>query len=146
MTSGGYGSHLSTQLCLTLATAKMMSEAAEAEAARNGWSVVIAIMDAGGHLIHLAKMDGTQYASVEVAQQKGRTAVSFKRPTKALEQVVSGGRMVMLKLPGATPIEGGLPIVVDGQVIGAVGVSGVQSHEDAQIAQAGIDALLKALG
>lgn len=126
---------------LTLEDAKRIAAAAEAEAVKNGWNVVIAILDDGGNLIYLQRMDGTQIGSIVVAQEKGRTAVAFKRPSKAFEDVVVGGRQVMLAMPGATPIEGGLPLVYEGEVVGAIGVSGVQSSQDGIIAKAGADAL-----
>ncbi len=132
---------LATKRALTLEVAKEMSAAAEAEAVRNNWNVVIAIVDDGGRLMHLVRRDGTQYGSIEVAQDKARTAIAFRRPTKAFEDVVAGGRNAILGLGGATPIEGGLPIVVDGEMIGAIGVSGVTSSQDAQVAKAGVDAL-----
>jgi uncharacterized protein GlcG (DUF336 family) len=132
---------LATKHALTLEIAKELSAAAEAEAIRNNWNVVIAIVDDGGRLMHLVRRDGTQYASSEVAQDKARTAIAFRRPTKAFEEAVAGGRNALLGLNGATPIEGGLPIVVDGEMLGAIGVSGVQSSQDAQVAQAGLDAL-----
>jgi uncharacterized protein GlcG (DUF336 family) len=128
---------------LTLHDAKVIAAAAEAEARRNNWPVVIAIVDDGGHLVHLLRLDETQFGSVEVAIQKARAAIAFRRPTKVWEEHVAAGSMRYLGLPGTLPIEGGLPIVVEGQFIGAVGVSGVRSHQDAQIAQAGLDALLK---
>lgn len=126
---------------LTLADAKRVAAAAEAEAAKNGWNVVIAILDDGANLLYLQRMDGTQIGSILVAQEKGRTAVSFKRPSKAFEDVVVGGRQVMLAMPGATPIEGGLPLVYEGEIVGAIGISGVQSSQDGIIAKAGADAL-----
>jgi uncharacterized protein GlcG (DUF336 family) len=132
---------LATKKALTLEIAKELSAAAEAEAVKNNWNVVIAIVDDGGRLMHLVRRDGTQYGSIEVAQDKARTAIAFRRPTKALEDAVAGGRNAILGLGGATPIEGGLPIVVEGEMIGAIGVSGVQSNQDAQVAQAGINAL-----
>jgi glc operon protein GlcG len=128
---------------LTLHDAKVIAAAAEAEARRNNWPVVIAIVDDGSHLVHLLRLDETQFGSVEVAIQKARAAIAFRRPTKVWEEHVAAGSMRYLGLPGTLPIEGGLPIVVEGQFIGAVGVSGVRSHQDAQIAQAGLDALLK---
>ncbi len=137
---------LATKKALTLTVAKQMAAAAEAEAAKNKWNVVIAIVDDGGHLIYLQRMDEAQIGSVEVAQEKARTAVKFKRPTKALEDAVTGGRTVILKLPGALPVEGGLPITVDAAVIGAIGVSGVTSQQDGQIAKAGVDALPRIVG
>lgn len=129
------------KLSLTLDDAKRIAAAAEAEADRNHWSVVIAIVDEGGHLLYLLRLDNTQYGSIEVAMQKARSAIAFRRPTKALEEQVSQGQVRYLGLPGAIPIEGGLPIVLENQFIGAIGVSGVRSYQDAQIAQAGIDAL-----
>jgi uncharacterized protein GlcG (DUF336 family) len=126
---------------LTLEAAKVMMEAATAEAARNNWNVVIAIVDAGGDLIMLHRRDGTQSASVDIARGKARTAARFQRPTKALEDAVAGGRTVLLSVEGATPMEGGVPVVVEGRVIGAVGVSGVTSAQDAQVAHAGVNAL-----
>jgi uncharacterized protein GlcG (DUF336 family) len=136
---------LATKRALTLEIAKEMSVAAEAEAVRNNWNVVIAIVDDGGRLLHLVRRDATQYGSVEVAQDKARTAIAFRRPTKAFEDAVAGGRNALLGLGGATPIEGGLPIIVAGEMVGAIGVSGVQSNQDAQVAQAGITALTEIL-
>ena len=89
------------------------------------------------------KMDETQFASINVAIGKARTAVGFKRPTKALEEIIAGGRSVFLAIEGLTPLQGGLPVTVDGQVIGAVGVSGVMSSQDEQVAQAALDALTR---
>ncbi len=118
-----------------------MADGARAEAERNGWAVVVAIVDDGGHLVYLERMDGTQKASCTVAQEKARTAIMFKRPSVAMEKVIADGRVAMLSLPGATSIEGGLPIVHDGHFVGAVGVSGVQSSQDGIVAKAAIDAL-----
>lgn len=129
------------KLCLTLDDAKKIAAAAEAEARRNDWPVVIAIVDDGGHLLLLLRLDNTQYGSIEVAIQKARSAIAFRRQTKVLEEQVTQGQVRYLGLPGAIPIEGGLPIVAENQFIGAIGVSGVRSHQDAQIAQAGIDVL-----
>jgi glc operon protein GlcG len=132
---------------LTLEVAKKLAAAAEEEAIKNKWAVVIAIVDDGGSLVYLQRLDETQIGSIEVAIQKAKTAVSFKRPTKALEDaVLTGGRTVVLSLPGAVPIEGGLPLVVDGKVIGSIGVSGVTAQQDGQIAKAGVDTLAKVLG
>jgi uncharacterized protein GlcG (DUF336 family) len=132
---------LATKHALTLEVAKQVSAAAEAEAVKNNWNMVIAIVDDGGLLVHLIRRDGTQYGSIQVAQDKARTAIAFRRPTKALEDAVAGGRNAILGLSGATPIEGGIPIVVDGEMVGAIGVSGGTSQQDAQVAQAGINAL-----
>jgi uncharacterized protein GlcG (DUF336 family) len=132
---------------LTLEAAKKLAAAAEEEAIKNKWTVVIAIVDDGGSLVYLQRLDDTQIGSIEVAIQKAKTALSFKRPTKALEDaVITGGRTVVLSLPGAVPIEGGLPLIVDNKVIGAIGVSGVTAQQDGQIAKAGADALAKVLG
>jgi len=130
-----------TKHTLSLEAAKQIATAAEKFARKKGWNVVIAIVDDGGHLIYLARMDGTQIGSVEVAQAKARTALAFKRPTKTWSEALSGGRMQILGLPGATPIEGGLPLVVKGEFLGAIGVSGVTSEQDGEIAQAGVAAL-----
>jgi uncharacterized protein GlcG (DUF336 family) len=133
---------MNNKISLTLDDAKIISAASEAEARRNNWPVVIAIVDDGGHLVHLLRLDNTQFGSIEVAIQKARAAIAFRRPTKVWEEHVADGRVRYLGLPGTLPIEGGLPIVVKGQFIGAVGVSGVRSNEDAQIAQAGLAAVL----
>ena len=130
------------KLILTLDDAKKIAAGAEAEAKRNGWPVVIAIVDDGGHLLHLQRLDGAQYGSIQVAIEKARAAIAFRRPTKIWEENIAEGHLRYLNLPGTLPIEGGLPVTVDNQFTGAVGVSGVRSHQDAQIAQAGIDALL----
>ena len=129
------------KLFLTLDEVKEIANAAEAEAKRNNWSVVIAVVDEGGHLLHLVRLDNTQYGSIDVAIQKARSAIAFRRSTKILEEQVSQGHVRYLSLPGAIPIEGGLPILLENQFVGAIGVSGVRSHQDAQIAQAGIDIL-----
>ncbi|MBL1256885.1 heme-binding protein [Methylocystis sp. Sn-Cys] len=126
---------------LTLADAKRVAAAAAEEAQRNGWSVVIAIVDDAGLLIYLERLDGVQPASCDIAQAKARAAALFKRPSKALEETVAGGRVALLSLPHIIPVEGGLPLVYEGQVIGAIGVSGVQSFEDGIVAKAGADAL-----
>jgi glc operon protein GlcG len=126
---------------LTLDGAKRIMAAAEAEAMKNSWTVAIAIVDAAGELIAFHKIDDTQAASIDVAIGKARTAARMKRPTKALEDAVAGGRTVLLSVAGLVPLEGGVPITVEGRIIGAVGVSGVTSQQDAQVAQAGIAAL-----
>lgn len=130
-----------TKRTLSLADAKLIAAAASAKAVAEGWSVVIAILDNGGHLLYLERADGTQLGSVIVAQEKARTALLFKRPTKAMEDGVLGGKTHMLSLPGATPIEGGLPLVKDNEIIGSIGVSGVLSSQDGQIAAAGQEAV-----
>lgn len=128
-----------TRHALSLADAKNAAAAAANVAAENGWKVVIAILDEGGHLLYLERIDGTQAGSVDVAIAKGRTAAMFRRPTKAFEETVAGGRTVMMMLPGVTPVEGGLPLIYQGEVVGAVGVSGVQSSQDGQVAKGAAD-------
>jgi uncharacterized protein GlcG (DUF336 family) len=122
---------------ISLADAKQIAAAASAKAVAEGWNVVIAIHDNGGNLIYLERADGTQLGSIQVAQEKSRTALRFKRPTKALEDSVLSGRVHMMSLPGITSVEGGLPLLLDGEVVGSIGVSGVQSSQDGQVAAAG---------
>ena len=128
---------------LTLADAKQIAAAAEAEALKNNWRVTIAVLDDGGNLLFLQRIDEAPLGSIVVAQEKARTALLFKRPTKVFEEIIASGRTAMLTLPGATPIEGGLPLLNNGQLIGAIGVSGVQSPQDAQIAGAGVEVAAK---
>jgi glc operon protein GlcG len=137
---------LANRMALTLDVAKQLSAAAEAEAAKNNWPVAIAIVDEGGHLVHLAKLDNTQYGSIDVAIQKAQTSAAFKRPTKVFEEAIAGGRNAIIALKGALPLEGGVPIIHEGKIIGAIGVSGVKSTEDGQVAKAGVDALPRVLG
>jgi uncharacterized protein GlcG (DUF336 family) len=125
---------------LTLEDCKKISTAAEAEARKNNWNVCIAILDDGGHLLHLARMDGSTPANARIAVEKGRTAAETRRSTANWQERVAK-RIELLRMPGVTPVQGGLPIVMDGTCVGAVGISGVQSHEDEQIAAAGIKAL-----
>lgn len=132
---------VATKPTITLDLAKKVAAKAGAEAAKNKWNVVITVVDDGGNLIYLEKMDGTQIGSIEVAQKKASTAIKFKRSSKVFEDGVAGGRNVLLALPGALPVEGGLPLVVDNHFIGAIGVSGVTSAQDGQIAAAGVAAL-----
>jgi uncharacterized protein GlcG (DUF336 family) len=126
---------------LTLEDCRRISAAAEAEAKKNNWIVSIAILDDGGHLLHLVRMDGASPFNARTAQAKGRTAAETRRSTLVWEERIKGGRTSMLGMPGITPVQGGLPIVVEGTCIGGIGVSGVQSHEDEQICAAGIKAL-----
>jgi len=126
---------------ITLDDAKKAMAAAEAEARKNNWNVAIAIVDAGASLILFQKLDDTQLGSVKIAIGKATTAVNFKRPTKALEDMIAGGRQVFLALEGITPLQGGLPVMADGKLIGAVGVSGVLSSQDEQVAQAAVAVL-----
>lgn len=129
---------------ITLDAAKKIAAVAEAEAKKNSFPMAIAVVDSSGTLTYLAKIDGTQLASVDIAIGKARTANNFKRPTKALEDAVAGGRNVLLSLPDALLIEGGIPLVVDGKIIGAIGVSGGTSVQDGQIATAAVATLTPA--
>ena len=131
---------MKTRPMLTLEDCRKISAAAEAEARKNSWNVCIAILDDGGHLLHVVRMDGATPANAEIAVMKASTAALTRRSSKMWEDRVAGGRMAMLKMP-VLPVQGGLPIIVEGVCVGAVGVSGVQSHEDEVVAKAGIDAL-----
>ncbi len=126
---------------ITLSTAKKAVEAAEKEAVRRGATVVIAVVDDGGQLILLERLDDTQVASVEVGIGKARTAAIFRRPSKVFEDQIRDGRVAALALPGATPLQGGIPIVIDGKVAGAIGVSGNTPQEDEEIAIIGASAV-----
>lgn len=141
-TTSPAASQLADRKALTLEGAKRMMAAAEAEARANNWNVAIAIVDQAGDLLMFQRFDEAPLANIEIALAKARTAVRLRQPTKRLEDNVAGGRTTLLAIEGAMPLEGGLPILVDGRVIGAVGVSGVASANDARIAQAGIDALV----
>ena len=121
--------------------ARKAAAAAIAEGKKNGWTVAAAIVDPGGVLVYFERIDGTQNGSSEVAQAKARTAAAFKRPSKMLEDAVKGGNSQFLKLPGALPIEGGVPLVIDGKIVGAIGVSGANSAQDGQCAKAGAETL-----
>lgn len=122
--------------------AKQAMAAAEAEAVKNKWGVAIAVMDSGGNLVMLHRMDNAQLSSVRIAEAKARTAIEFRRPTKALEDAVAGGGIGLRVLTfGACVAEGGVPIIMDGHIVGAIGVSGVASHQDGQVARAGADAV-----
>ncbi len=125
---------------LTLAEAKHVAFAAEHEAHINNWDVVIAIVDQGGHLLYLQR-ENAQLGSIDVAISKAKTALHFRCPTKALEKMVSDGKLGYLAMPHMLPIEGGVPLIHNGQVVGAIGVSGVKSIEDGKIAKAGANAL-----
>jgi len=129
---------------LTLDQAKKAMAAAEAEAKKNNWNVVIAIVDSGGNLMMLQRLDNTQFGSIKVATDKAHAAAAFRRPTKVFQDLIAQGgvHLRMLNLTSdAGVLEGGVPIINDGKLIGAVGVSGVTSQQDAQIAQAGADTL-----
>jgi len=133
---------MQTKSVLTLAEVRAIAQAAEAEALANQWPVTIAIVDDGGHLLWLQRLDGAAPISAEIAHAKARTAALGRRESKVYEDMINGGRVSFLSAPVLHGmLEGGVPIVVDGQFVGAVGVSGVKSAEDAQIARAGIAAL-----
>lgn len=120
--------------------AKKIAAGAVAESKKNGWRMAIAVVDNHGFLVYYERMDDTQTASVQVALDKAKAAAMFRRPTKAFEDGIKGGRVALLGLSGATPIEGGVPIMAGGKVIGAIGVSGAASDQDAQAAMAGLKA------
>lgn len=126
---------------LTLDDAKRIAAAAEAEALRNEWKVVIAVVDAGGHLLYLQREHDTQFGSIELAIRKAHAAVAFQRPTKSSEEAVQNGRLIHLALPGVIPAEGGVPLLREGRIVGGLGISGVRAFQDGQIAQAGMQAL-----
>jgi len=128
---------------ITLDQAKKAMVAAETKAKQNNWNVVISIVDSAGHAVMLHRLDGTQLASIRIAEGKARTAVEFRRPTKALEDVIAGGGAGLryFTVREVNLMEGGIPIVFEGKIVGGIGVSGVDSKDDAQIAQAGADAV-----
>ena len=133
---------MNTKPCLSLADVKRIAAAAEAEAVANQWIVTIAIVDDGGHLLWLQRLDGAAPISAHIAPAKARTAALGRRESKVYEDVINQGRTSFLSVPEVEGLlEGGVPILVDGHCLGAVGVSGVKSNEDAQIAKAGIAAL-----
>jgi uncharacterized protein GlcG (DUF336 family) len=133
----GYGTSID------LETARKVAAAAAAEGKKNGWTVAVAIVDTGGDLVYFERMDDTQVASSQVAQDKARTAARFKRPSKMFEDTLAAGRLAILGLSGVTPLEGGIPLVIQGKVVGAIGVSGVTSQQDGVCAQAGADILAR---
>jgi uncharacterized protein GlcG (DUF336 family) len=127
---------------ITLDAAKKVMVAAEAEATKNNWAMAIAILDSTGHVVMLHRFDNTQYGSIPVAEDKARTALDFRRPSKVFEDLVAQGGIGLrtLAIRGAAPLEGGLPIIVDGKIVGAIGVSGATSQQDGQVAKAGAEA------
>ncbi|MBK8064115.1 MAG: heme-binding protein [Betaproteobacteria bacterium] len=133
---------MKTRPMLTLADVKKIAAEAEAEAIRNKWEVAIAILDDGGHLMGLMRMDGATPANATIAIEKARTSALSRRTSGFWEERIKSGRVSMLKMPGVLPVQGGVPIMAEGVCVGAVGVSGVQSHEDEQIANAGIKAVI----
>ena len=130
-------------LSINLDTAKKIAASAITEARKNNWTMAVAVVDTGGNLVYFEKMDGTQTGSVRVAISKGRSAVLFKRPTKAFQDMVAAGGegLRILRLEGAVPVEGGLPLLMDGKIVGAIGVSGGTSQQDGLVAKAGADTL-----
>lgn len=133
---------MKTKMFLELSDVKRIAAAAEAEALRNQWAVTIAIVDEGGHLLWLQRLDGAAALTAHIAPAKAHTAALGRRESKAYEDIINGGRTAFLSVPGVDGLlEGGVPILKDGLCLGAVGVSGVKSTEDAQIAHAGIAAL-----
>ena len=131
----GYGAPIGVEI------ARRLAAAAITEGKKNGWMVAAAIVDPGGDLVYFERIDGTQAGSSQVSVEKARSAVAFKRPTKVFEDALIGGRMAILAMPGAVPLEGGIPLVVGGETVGAIGVSGATSQQDGVCAKAGADAL-----
>jgi glc operon protein GlcG len=140
------GAEFPSKRVLTLEAAKTVVAAAEAEAVKRGAAVVIAVVDDGGHVVLLERLNDTQVASVEVGIGKARTAAIFRRPSKVFEDQIRDGRVAALALPGATPLQGGVPLAVDGEIVGAIGVSGNTPQEDEEIAKAGAAALVRGRG
>jgi glc operon protein GlcG len=136
---------LPTKQVLTLDAARKIAAAAEAEAKKRSATVVIAVVDDGGYLLVLERLDDTQVASVDVGIAKARTAAIFRRPSKVFEDQIKNGRVAALALVGATPLQGGVPIIVDGKVVGAIGVSGNSPQEDEDIAKVGADSAAAAI-
>jgi glc operon protein GlcG len=130
---------------IALDDAKRAMAAAELEAAKNSWQVAITILDSGGNLVIFHKIDNAQLSAIKTSEGKARTALNFKRPSKALDEAIAAGGagLRLLAIKDITPLEGGLPIMIDGKIIGAIGVSGALSSQDAQVAKAGGDALAK---
>jgi uncharacterized protein GlcG (DUF336 family) len=130
---------------ITFEAAKRAMAAAEDEATKNNWGVAIAIVDSGGHLVMMHRLESTQIASIRIAEGKARSALEFRRPSKALEDAVAGGGagLRLLAVEGVTPLEGGVLIQSGGRIIGAIGVSGVLSSQDAQVARAGAEAAVR---
>jgi glc operon protein GlcG len=126
---------------VSIETARKATAAGIAEGKKNGWTVAVAVVDPGGVLVYFERMDGTQTASSDIAIGKARTAVAFKRSTKLFEEGIVAGRMQNLGLPGVLPIDGGIPLIEDGRIVGAIGVSGAQPEQDGVCVKAAIDAL-----
>ena len=133
----GYGPNVGVEVARKAATAAI------AEAKKNSWTMAVAVVDTAGNLVYFERMDDTQTGSIRVSQEKARSSAQFKRPTKAFEDALAGGRQAILALPGAIPIEGGIPLLAEDKIIGAIGVSGGTSPQDGQCARAGADTLAK---
>jgi len=144
LVAGTATGELLTKMSLSLEDGRKAAAGAAAEAKKNNWKMAIAVVDDGGHLIYFERIDDTQVASIDLSIGKARTALAFKRPTKALEDAINSGQnSAILSYPDVLPREGGIPIVMGGKVVGAIGVSGGKSSEDTQVATAGIDSLTK---
>jgi glc operon protein GlcG len=138
---------LPSRKTLTLEAARIALGASEAEALKNGWRVVIAVVDDGGHALTVARLDGAQWSSISTALEKARAATAWKRPTRLLEEAVNNGRTSFLSITqGMAVLQGGVPIEHEGAILGAVGVSGVKASDDEAVALAGVNALKTALG
>jgi glc operon protein GlcG len=131
---------------ITTEAAKKAAAAAFAEARKNGWVVYVTVVDAGGAVAYVERMDGVQIGSADASLEKALTSVRFKRATKTLEERIAANQLQYLRLPGAIPLDGGVPLLVDGKVVGAIGVSGATSAQDGQCARAGAEALAPAAG
>jgi uncharacterized protein GlcG (DUF336 family) len=140
--AGTASAQLIEKKTISLAAAKKMAAAAEAEAIKNNWTMVISVLDDGGNLVDLERMDGTQLGSIEVSQGKARTALQFKRPSKVFQDLVDKDQPHLVTLDHVTAVQGGLPIMMEGKVIGAIGASGGTSAQDEQCAQAGLNTLV----
>jgi len=132
-----------TRTCLSLNDVIILAKAARAEAEKNGWKLTIAIVDAGGHLLHLERMDGAMPMTIELSIQKARTAAMAGRATKPMEDAVNGGKFAILAATGVTPLEGGIPLLYKDEVLGGIGASGANSAQDAECGMAAAEALLK---
>ena len=132
---------MTTKPVLTLEDAKRVAAAADAEAQAHGWKVSIVVVDDGGHMLYMQRSHDTRFGSVETALAKAKMSAALHMPSKASEDAVQSGRLIHLALPGVIPAEGGMPLLMDGIVVGALGISGVRAFQDGQIAQAGINAL-----
>jgi uncharacterized protein GlcG (DUF336 family) len=139
----GQSADLAEKKALTLEACKQIAAAAEKSAMSNKWNMWIVIVDDGGNYADVERMDEAQLGSLDVATQKARSAVFFKRPTKGFSDALAGGQTYILKVPNAMPIEGGIPLMADGKIVGAIGVSGGSAQQDGVVAQAGADVLGK---